>query len=737
MGNAPATSAFPRRYPALAATVVALVLVLVFGASISPARAVDPTADPSPSSDLGPLTSPTPVDPTAAPDPTGEPAATPDSAATPDPGATPDPEATPDPGADLTQDPSPAPPPTLPVALRVDHVWIDAVDPRTGKVEPGTLDTVVSGLERGRIYVIRFQVVNGTDAEIELHPGLEFGRGTIDAGVAAWALVPAVDPVDDVAFYTSANVRRGEDPGTSTIPVDRLRLTTSAEADGVAVAGVGHAGVNPGTAMTLAPHAFTELAFTFRATPAADWLTAYSFRLADAEAPIAGSGIGEVITGARPPVKLSPGQRSGIDVEPPVVYRSSLSAGAGPGTVVAADPLATSPHGPYALTTDACAACHTTHAAQGPMLVNQPPPQAQLCFTCHDGSGASDIKAQYADPSVPANDPLTGSYSSHAATDPAGPACTDCHQPHLADGTPAIETTNGWTASGAIFGAAGVSVENGAAGEPPTYTAMTTSTFEYQLCFKCHSGYAGVPEPSGPPSTWMLDKAVELNPANLSYHPVEAPGRNQTAQLDVSLSGDPTWGTSPYKLWNFTTDSTIRCVSCHGDSRLGNPLAPPDAGDRLAPHAVANRGILIENLRDRVLKGASEPYQAADFALCYVCHAEAPFVDTSQSPLVDTNFPLHGTHTAGIATFTGPGGTVDDDGAGHGNAICAECHFRTHGTAYAVDGQPAWSHLVNFAPNVQPYQGSNPAYAGRLEWDDATNTCTLTCHGVDHRAWSY
>jgi predicted CXXCH cytochrome family protein len=391
----------------------------------------------------------------------------------------------------------------------------------------------------------------------------------------------------------------------------------------------------------------------------------------------------------------------------------------------------------YSLTTDVCATCHATHTAQGPMLLNRPSPQSELCFTCHDGSPASNIKAQYADPTVPANNPGTGSYFSHTATELTGPACAECHQPHLADGTPAVETTNGWTASGAIFGASGVSVVNGAAGDPPAYAMAKTSTFEYQLCFKCHSGYADLPDPTGPPSTWMLDKAVELNPANNSYHPIEAPGKNQTAQLDVSLSGDPTWGTSPYKLWNFTTDSTIRCVSCHGDSRLGNPASPPDPGDRLAPHAVANRGILIENLRNRVLKGSSDAYQAADFALCYVCHAEAPFVDTSQDPLIDTNFPLHGTHTAGIATFFGPGGTVDDDGAGHGNAICAECHFRTHGTTYAVDNQPAWSRLVNFAPNVQPYQGSNPVYAGRFEWDDASNTCTLTCHGVDHGAWSY
>ena len=45
--------------------------------------------------------------------------------------------------------------------------------------------------------------------------------------------------------------------------------------------------------------------------------------------------------------------------------------------------------------------------------------------------------------------------------------------------------------------------------------------------------------------------------------------------------------------------------------------------------------------------------------------------------------------------------------------------------------------LVIFAPNVQTYQGPEPAYAGQLRWDSSTSSCTLTCHGVNHKAWSY
>ncbi len=35
-------------------------------------------------------------------------------------------------------------------------------------------------------------------------------------------------------------------------------------------------------------------------------------------------------------------------------------------------------------------------------------------------------------------------------------------------------------------------------------------------------------------------------------------------------------GTSPYKLWSFETDETVRCLNCHGDSDLANPATPAD-----------------------------------------------------------------------------------------------------------------------------------------------------------------
>jgi predicted CXXCH cytochrome family protein len=620
---------------------------------------------------------------------------------------------------------------------------------------PGRLDAPAIGVTRFRLYVVRFQLLNASDVPVAIRPSLEFGPGTVPP---IWTAVPETDPLAGVAFYTSANVQRAETPGSEVIPADRLRLLVSDDPAATAAPGVANVGRNPGLPVSLPPHAFTEVSFTIRATADAAWLATYSVRVVDAGGALDPARTATLVLRERPELQLSPGQRAGIDIGPPLPrYPLDPSAGGQTGTRITTTGISAaslaSPHLIEGLGSDTCGACHSSHRARASMLLIRPAPQSALCFTCHNGTGAtSNIAAQYADPGVPANDPNVDAWFSHPATalsnhtsdrDPAEfagtlnrhTACADCHQPHAADDSLALETTAGWTASGALKGAAGVAVTYAGDGTP-TYTLKTSSAYEYELCFKCHSGFTQLKPPTGGPSRWALDKAVELNPGNASYHPVEAAGTNGTARMAASLKG-----TSPYKLWTFTTASTVRCVNCHGDPRLANPSAPPPAGDRLAPHAVANRGMLIANLRDRDLQPGSGTYSAADFALCYTCHAEAPFVEPFGDGTPETNFRFHGVHTVSIASFDGSsGGSVDQDGAGRGNAICAECHFRTHGTAYAVDGQVPGSRLVNFAPNVQTYQAPNGPgedYFGKLQWVAGTRSCTLTCHGVDHKARTY
>ena len=120
-----------------------------------------------------------------------------------------------------------------------------------------------------------------------------------------------------------------------------------------------------------------------------------------------------------------------------------------------------------------------------------------------------------------------------------------------------------------------------------------------------------------------------------------------------------------------------------------------------------------------------------------MCHAEAPFADTSGDVRSDTNFRYHGLHVNGAALIdTGvPGSDIDQPGIGSGLAVCSECHYRIHSTTFAVNGQTAGSRLVNFAPNVIAPTG------GSLGWqpktDSQSGTCALKCHSKGHNPKPY
>lgn len=430
--------------------------------------------------------------------------------------------------------------------------------------------------------------------------------------------------------------------------------------------------------------------------------------------------------------RLSPAQQSGTTVTTPIpLYRLVL-----PPAAATASP--DSPHVVSGLSGEDCATCHASHTAQGGNLLVAAP-QTSLCYQCHGNGAALDAESDFA--GLPGNDPANDAVYSHRA------ACAECHNPHATTPDRPQQSSTGWTASGGIRSASGVAVTNGAAGSAPGYRLIRTGgglTYEYELCLTCHAGQGAQPVANAShPSWWALDKGIELNPANDSFHPIEAAGRNQTAQMAASLSG-----TSPFKAWSYSIDATIRCTSCHGDpSTVSQPGAPipvqPSADAAEASHGSPNRGLLIAPYRDRALKPAGEAYNAADFALCYLCHAERPFVDPnadSQAP--DTLFPYHGRHLTLYAGSGGAGLSIDTPGDGAGFATCAECHFRIHSTAIAYatgDLAPTarstgGTSLVGFAPDVTGSAGLGPAW--NTPGADGVGSCTLTCHGHEHTASS-
>jgi doubled CXXCH domain len=607
-------------------------------------------------------------------------------------------------------------------------------------------------------------------------------------------------------------------PADEAIGVNDLKISDVDGLDQQPLPGRHSMGANPMPMLTLPGRTLTEIEFSVRGTADAQYLASYQFRITDGAAALDDAVLDDavmpvVLFGPKPPLLLSPGQQDGVEVDAPltpaaaglVAYRLSppdsqinqpidaiaiaTTETADTGRyalIVATSPRESgpayalaapfeSPHGPYlTLTSDACAACHGAHSAQDPNLLTKASPQATLCFPCHDSAGTgatARVEAEYTNPAVPANDPATRSYYSHNALAPSSghtlaendefggvsnrhSECADCHQPHVANNALGEHTTLGWTTPGPLVGASGVAVTNGAAGDPPTYTFLdgqqAQATLEYQLCFKCHSGFTVLPSNNGfTPSKYVLDKAIEFNPANGSFHPIEAKGTNQTSQMAASLAGS-----SPFKQWNFSTTSTIRCLNCHASSDQFKPGAPPaganeiEAGANLPAHTSTNRGILLQNYRDRALKGANDEYDANDFALCYTCHAEVPFADTSGNVRPDTNFRYHGLHVNGthLKGSGVPGTDIDQAGIGGGLAVCAECHYRIHSTSSRNDFRTSPPQtgtdggLVIFAPNVTESLKTGQLSTNKIEWTragESSGTCALTCHGYDHSGKSY
>ncbi len=250
-------------------------------------------------------------------------------------------------------------------------------------------------------------------------------------------------------------------------------------------------------------------------------------------------------------------------------------------------------HQPYSSTTDACSGCHRTHRGSGAKL-RRIWPEEQLCFACHDGTGAStDIYSQF---QLPYRHPLDNQrgihqYEERTADQFTGAhrhvECEDCHNPHTAATSGHQQGSN--YISGILQGVWGIALMNGAGGTTPQYSIADPATYEYEICMKCHSSW------SSPGSG--TDVSVEFNPNNYSHHAVQAPGRNQPGDLNPAfqLTFVPPWG----------PQSTLYCSDCHG--------GPGPAG----PHGSDRRWILRSN----------ETGQGSAEVFCYNCHRREVYGD--------------------------------------------------------------------------------------------------------------
>ena len=406
------------------------------------------------------------------------------------------------------------------------------------------------------------------------------------------------------------------------------------------------------------------------------------------------------------------------------------------------------------LASDMCAACHRAHVAQGSNLLAEAAPQAAHVLHLPRRHGleprhrgpvhgpgrsrqrrrdAQLLRPRRDDDARPSRTPTPSPRTTSSAACPTATACAPTATTRTTRRRPSPPRRRPAGRSPASSSPCPASPWRTARPDrPPTYTFRDGSvdaqaTREYELCLKCHSGFTTLAAERRPAAVAagrrQGDRAEPLQR-------LVPPGRGRRHERHAAD------GLEPGQL------VAVQAVELH-DGRHGPlrqlPRRPAEvrrddaAGRRLRPGAAhqpvprdphpelprpraegARRGVRRGRLRPvlRVPRRAAVPQQ----------HADEHGLRRSRPP-----------HVVATPARARAAPTSTRPAQGGGNAICAECHFRTHGTAQAVNPDDRSNpRLVNFAPNVEPFNGV-------LEYTKTATggSCTLVCHGKAHDHEAY
>lgn len=346
---------------------------------------------------------------------------------------------------------------------------------------------------------------------------------------------------------------------------------------------------------------------------------------------------------------------------------------------------------------NACEACHKPHAAasapRGLKAVEE-----RTCGSggsaCHGTSGVgrnieSEFVKAYRHPTydiTPSAHDASESPASAAFPMPEMSAaaerhaeCADCHNAHASYVAPATAPKG----SGKIAGVWGID-SNNALRQP---SGTPASVNEFEICYRCHAGSANKPQPNGtyaPPypnrAALQFDMRLMFDPANPSYHPIEAAGRNTTTPNSLIAP--------------WTTTSIMYCSDCH-DNDQGPKAATPGTGPA-GPHGSSFKHLLV-NRYDMDNPNYTE--SAAAYALCYKCHSRT-VVRSSTS---------WSRHTQHLDDFKAP---------------CSMCHD-PHGISSTQGNSTNNSNLINFDKRWISPNGATLQFVDR---GTKRGYCSLVCH---------
>ncbi len=373
---------------------------------------------------------------------------------------------------------------------------------------------------------------------------------------------------------------------------------------------------------------------------------------------------------------------------------------------------------------NACESCHRPHGAGNPQRLGKFV-EENTCYQCHNGAVTTlnvqaDLKTKTyhhpADITPSIHDAAEGPAGSArplpetSASTPRHSECEDCHNPHMTKAAPPGSQPLPPAITPPLTGTSGVSSSR---------VFLNRATNEYEVCFKCHADSANRPQladtslagigfgrnpqrqlNAGTPDAF--NTRIELNQAP-SFHPVtRANPAAATASLrPFMIASDGTQITSR----PLSPSSMIFCSDCHASDTnrtlgAGNTGPTGPHGSNIQ-HLLERQNLLETPPSTPGASGSSVGYVVSNYALCDKCHQVDAVINANKD-----GFPLHGSHIAQTA--------------------CATCHG-----PHAAQGQ----HLVDFDLSIV-----GASSAGAVNYTATTpghGSCTLTCHGHDHKPSTY
>lgn len=324
-----------------------------------------------------------------------------------------------------------------------------------------------------------------------------------------------------------------------------------------------------------------------------------------------------------------------------------------------------------------CGNCHLPHNGNNPQRLLKNKAEEQNCLPCHQNGGSgNDIQTQLTKAYTHPVSLKTGTHDE--AEDPLAATkhveCEDCHNPHRSKSAPALPPN----VNGSLLGVKGITSAN---------TVITQSSYEYEICFRCHGDNANkfVGTLTFSRKIDELNTRLDFSTDNPSYHPVIGQGKG----INV-----------PSLRPGYTTASMIYCTDCHGgDNSVKAGGAAPNG-----PHGSIYPHILIARYETEIYSVTNPPaYQESYYTLCYRCHDQNILLDPARSA-----FPKHQFHVVGKGI------------------LCSVCHD-PHGVSSLRGGTGiANAHLINF--DIR-YVTSGTGY------NSSARTCDVSCHSSAHPAY--